>query len=215
MTGLNKKKETFKTISKCLIEYDKNLRNKNVMFIVEYRDKSIKKEEVYFPRTSYYHLTGIIMYDKEGKRVNSYKFYNLLKDKRINLNEYTIKNKDKTTELKLQVLPQLMKLDRIANMIGDFENSNLFLQTKKIAGNVNCCMGFVKDSKLKIYVPNTSLKMDIRDITTNRGRIIAIFKKDKNKEFYNEITYLNKNYKLKDILEIKGIKKLIKINDKA
>ena len=35
-------------------------------------------------------------------------------------------------DLKLQVLPQLMKLDKMATMIGDFNNINLYLQTKKL-----------------------------------------------------------------------------------
>ena len=51
---------------------------------------------------------------------------NLPPRKRISLNDYIIKSKDKTTDLKLQVLPQLMRLDKMANMIGDFSNFNLF-----------------------------------------------------------------------------------------
>ena len=211
MSGINKKIETFNIISKCLIEYDKNLRNKNVMFIIENKDKTISKEEVYFPRASYYHLTGIILYDKFGKRVNSYKFYNLIKDKRLSLEEYTIKNKDRTTDLKLQVLPQLMKLDKNANMIGEFNNNSIYLQTKKLAGNINCCMGFVKDKKSKMYVPNTALKMDIRDITINRGKIVAILKKDANEQLYNNITYINKNYKLENIIKEKEIRNFINL----
>ena len=117
------------------------------------------------------------------------------------MEEYTIKNKDRTTDLKLQVLPQLMKLDKIANMIGEFNNNSIYLQTKKIVGNINCCMGFVKDKKSKIYVPNTALKMDIRDITIYRGKIVAILKKDATEQLYNNLTYLNKNYKLERIIK--------------
>ena len=104
-------------------------------------------------------------------------------------------------DLKLQVLPQLMKIDRMATMIGDFNNSNLYLQTKKIIGNVNTCMGFIKDSKSNLYIPNTTLKSDIRDITENTNKIVAILKKDANKILYDEMTYLKQNYKVADILK--------------
>ena len=104
-------------------------------------------------------------------------------------------------DLKLQVLPQLMKIDRNSTMIGDFNNSNLYLQTKKIIGNVNACMGFIKDSKSSLYIPNTTLKSDIRDITNNTNKIVAILKKDANKILYDEMTYLKQNYIVKDILK--------------
>lgn len=213
MKGILKPLEIFNIISKCLKEFDENLNNKNVMFIIEKKDRTIEKEEVSFPKSSYYHLTGVILEDKEGKKVNSYEFYEMIKDKRMDLNKYIIKEKDKTTDLKLQVLPQLMRIDRMANMIGDFSNNNMFLQTEKIAGNINACMGFVKDKKLNTYIPNTALKKDIRDITDNRNKIIAIFKKEDNENLYKNITYLKQNYSIKDILKNKEINKIIDIEN--
>lgn len=86
----------------------------------------------------------------------------MLLKSRINYSKLV--KKDNTTDLKLQVLPQLMKIDRIANMIGEYDVTKIFLQTDKIAGNINACMGFVRDKRLKLYVPNTALKKDIRQI---------------------------------------------------
>ena len=120
MKSISKPLEILRIISKCLKDYDENLKNKKIMFIIENKDKSITKEEVFFPKSSFYHLTGIILENKDGKKVNAYEFYDLIKNKRISLNDYIIKSKDKTTDLKLQVLPQLMRLDKMANMIGDF-----------------------------------------------------------------------------------------------
>ncbi|MCI8964795.1 MAG: hypothetical protein HFJ43_00275 [Clostridia bacterium] len=145
-------------IYKCLKDYDKNLKNKKVIFILKNKDRTLSKEEVYFPKSSFYHLTGIVVTNKNGKKLNSYEFYNNIKDNKITLNKYVIKSKDKTTDLKLQVLPQLMKIDRMANMIGDFTNYNIFLQTEKIVGNINACMGFIKATKQNVYIPNTVLK---------------------------------------------------------
>lgn len=205
MKDSRKALEILSTISKCLKDYEKNLKNKKVMFIIENKDRTIDKIEVYFPKSCYYHLTGISLCRKDGRKINSYEFYDLLKSERLSLEKYNIQKRDSTTDLKLQVLPQLMKIDRVANMIGNFSNYNLFLQTKKIAGNINACMGFIKDSKSNIYVPNTVLKKDIRDITDNRAKIVAIFKKDVNDNFYKNITYLKQNFQIEDISKNKDL----------
>ena len=62
-------------------------------------------------------------------------------------------------------------------------------------------MGFVKDTKTNLYIPNTTLKEDIRNITNNRNKIIAILKKDQNKLLYDNITYLKQNYGITDIIK--------------
>lgn len=196
-----RQREILNTVYKCLKDYDQNLKNKNIMFVVEMKDKNLIKEEVYFPKSSYCHLTGVIILDCNGRKLNSFEFYNLIKKGTITINKYKIISRNNTMDLKLQVLPQLMKIDRMATMIGDFNNSNLYLQTKKIIGNVNTCMGFIKDSKSNLYIPNTTLKSDIRDITENTNKIVAILKKDANKILYDEMTYLKQNYKVADILK--------------
>lgn len=196
-----RQREILNTVYKCLKDYDQNLKNKKIMFVVEMKDKNLIKEEVYFPKSSYCHLTGVIILDCNGRKLNSFEFYNLVKKGTITINKYKIISRNNTMDLKLQVLPQLMKIDRMATMIGDFNNSNLYLQTKKIIGNVNTCMGFIKDSKSNLYIPNTTLKSDIRDITENTNKIVAILKKDANKILYDEMTYLKQNYKVADILK--------------
>lgn len=45
------------------------------MFIYENKDRTIDQEEIFFPTTSFYHLTGIKAYDLKNKLLNSYKFY--------------------------------------------------------------------------------------------------------------------------------------------
>ena len=79
-----------------------------------------------------------------------------------------------------------MKIDRTANMIGNYFSTNLFLQTEKVAGNINSCMGFVKDKKMNIYVPNTALNLDLRSITSTRNKIVAILKKNINDKLYKK-----------------------------
>ena len=203
-------KEFMDIIAKCQIEFEKSLKNRKVMFIYENKGKTIGKEEMFFPTTSFYHLTGVRAYDSNNKLLNSYTFYKLLQVGGID--ESKLEVKDRTTYYKLQVLPQLMKIDRMASMIGNFTGHSLLLQTNRIVGNVNACMGFVKNEK-NIYVPNTALKKDIRDITDDRKKIIAVFKKEINENLYKNITYLKQKYQIVNILKNQEIKKEIDINN--
>lgn len=203
-----RKKEMIDIIAKSQKEFDKNLKNKNVMFIFEDNQGNINKVEVMFPIGCFYHLTGTNVYDKNNKIVNSYKFYNLLKGNKIN--SMKIQPKNKTTYYKLDVLPQLMRIDRNANMIGEFIGNNLFLKTEKVAGNVNACMGVVKNNSLEnIYVPNTILKEDIRKITNEKNKIIGIMKKGINEGLYEEVTYLKNNYEVIQILKGGGFAEVV------
>lgn len=212
------KKEIINIISKSQKEFDENLKNKNVMFVYEDNKGNVDKVEVVLPVSCFYHLTGVMAYDKDNKLINSYKFYNLLNKNRIS--SMNIKIKNKTTYYKLNVLPQLMKIDRNANMIGEFVGNNLYLRTEKVAGNVNACMGFIKNTKLEsVYIPNTILKEDIRKITSNRNKIVGIMKKDINDELYEEITYLKNNYEVIQIIKCGKFAKVVnyiklKSNDK-
>lgn len=115
------KKEIIDIISICQKEFDKNLRNKKLMFIYENKDRTIGKEEMFFPTTSFYHLTGVQAYNKDNDLINSYKFYMLLREGGID--ESKLKVKDDTTYYKLKILPQLMRIDRMASMIGFFQIS--------------------------------------------------------------------------------------------
>lgn len=178
------------------------------MFIYENRNRTIGNEEMFFPTTSFYHLTGIRTYGSNNELLNSHKFYDLLLAGGID--ESKLKVKDKTTYYKLEVLPQLMNLDRMSSMIGNFTGNSLFLQTNKLVGNVNACMGFIKNEQ-DVYVPNTALQKDIRNIVDDRKNIIAVLKKDINEKMYKNITYLKQNYLIKDLLQNQEINQKVDI----
>ena len=203
-------KEFIDIIAKSQKEFEKNLKNKKLMFIYEDKEKRLGKEEMFFPATSFYHLTGIKAYDSNNKLLNSYKFYEILQAGGID--ESKIEVKDKTTYYKLEVLPQLMKIDRLASMIGNFTGHGLVLQTNKLIGNVNACMGFIKNEK-NVYIPNTALKRDIRDIADDRKKIVAVLKKDINEKLYKNIRYLKQKYQILNILQNGEINEKIDIDN--
>ena len=80
-----------------------------------------------------------------------------------------------------------------AKTIGNYKSSNPKLYTEKLVGNVSACMGFIKANHTGRYVPNTILKVDIRNYTTGTAKVIVVFRKNKYENFYHECTYTAKN----------------------
>lgn len=85
--------------------------------------------------------------------------------KQININDFQFKNN--ISKWKLEILPQIIKIEKLANQIGIFANSGKLLKTDILVGTTrNSCLGLKFIEKNQIYVPNTvSLKIDIEEIT--------------------------------------------------
>lgn len=99
-------KEFIGIIAKSQKEFEKNLKNKKILFVYENNDKSIGAEEMFFPTTSFYHLTGVRAYDSNNNLLNSYKFYKLLK--KGGIDESKLKIKVKMIELNIEILINLL-----------------------------------------------------------------------------------------------------------
>lgn len=94
------------------------------------------------------------------------------------------------TELKLAVLPSLLKPNLGANMVGDYNGSHPLLVTDKLAGNVKCCLGLVTDpQKQPFYAPNSVLNLNIKDVTHDTRRILATYRKTIAEAQYSELIY--------------------------
>lgn len=70
-------------------------------------------------------------------------------------------------------------------------------------------MGFIFDSKISEYVPNTVIQEDIRDLVSNQVRVIAVYRKDINADYYDEITYIARGIDLTSIKYPEKLQKLI------
>jgi hypothetical protein len=108
-----------------------------------------------------------------------------------------------TTEMKLQVLPEMVNIHKTARMIGPYDQSKVMLYTEKLVGSVRGCMGFVADGNY--YVPNTVLREDIRHITRGCKCMIAIFVKDIGQPLYAEASYSTAGVALNDIKQEKNL----------
>ncbi len=170
-------------------EYHKNLENKNLLFIYEENNKIINYRETMFLSYHFLHLTGLKIVNSQ--RLNSKTFYSKLLSGKINIQEFEFKNN--LTQWKLEILPQIIQIEQLANQVGEFCNSGILLKTDVLVGTTrNAILGLKFIFKNKIYVPNTILKEDIKKLVSKRNRIIAVMKKNLKEEKYSEFTYINK-----------------------
>lgn len=162
--------------------YDEQICNKKLLFIYNALNKPDLTETIAYP-SNFLHLTGVKLNNNSPET-----FY--IKACSRKLSESDFEFKDGTTEQKLNVLTQVLRISSNAKMIGDFNNSRLMLQTDKLAGGVNACLGFVKVDDY--YVPNTVLETDIRQESTNVQKVLAVLSKHITEEKYGKIEMVGK-----------------------
>lgn len=189
--------------------YRDNLADKNLI-IISYNanTKLYNYIETVFLERNFLHMTGVqIRPEKAGKPYNpdiggAMKFYELCLLNELKLGDFK-QAVDGTTPLKMNVLPQLMKLT--GNLMGDFNFTKNRLVTEKLVGNQRGCMGFVKENNY--YIPNTVIQDDIRDITYKTNSVVCILIKEKASDKYTHVKYMKKAKATKK--KIKGIKVII------
>ena len=182
--------EALRIVFNCASQYEVNLENKNVLFITTQGEEAVSFETLFMPH-NFMHLTGI------ESKLNAELFYRAAISRRLSEKDITLPPNG-TADLKLDILPNLMYIHRAARMVGDYDNSQPLLITDKFAGTVTMAMGFIYAND--IYVPNTALKMDIRDISqkATRRKVAAIFVKPRNDIMYNQLTYIARGMAIDD-----------------
>ena len=190
------KNKILKIVSECAIKYKENLANKNILFIY-YEKNDLKYIETKFLPSNFLHLTGLQYKRKQNN--NAIKFYQDVLDKKVSLENIEIKDK-KIVGLKLSVLTMLMNINRNAKMLGEYDSSTKkLLLTEMVIGTSVYSAGFIKIGKY--YIPNSSLREDIRNITLENSKIIGIFSKEIQTQKYCNIANLAKKAKLEVILK--------------
>lgn len=175
-----KKEKAIKIITDCAKIYNENLENKNLLFIFG-TEKSPEYFEASFLPRNFLHLTGVKIL--EDRIFGSVDFYERCLRGKLSPSDFSFAQ-DGTTEMKLSILPQLMKIQTCAKMVGVYDYTKSVLYTEKLAGNIYACMGFIKENNY--YIPNTALREDIRDISVRpQKRVLAIFKKEISQKLYD------------------------------
>lgn len=196
----------------CAKKYRENLENKNIIFIYHEKNK-INYIETRFTAGNFLHLTGL----EYARNINgqesrsSIKFYKDIINNKLSVHNIKIKDKN-TIKLKLEILYNLMNIGYSAKMIGTYDKvTKNLLVTDKVVGNVRYCIGVKQVNKF--YIPNTSLKEDIRIISKNTNKIVAILDKHIEEEKYTNITYISNSISLWQIFKNKNLKELIDIEN--
>jgi len=177
-------------LSACAKLYKDNLVGRNLMII--YGKENFGFIETSFSRANFLHLTGV------NTRLNPGSFFNKCLNGVLELDEFNFKE-DGTTELKLQVLPHILKPKQHYKMLGEYRGNRHLLRTDKLVGGVHACLGFVKNGNF--YIPNTSLQVDIREMTAGNARIVLILEKGLNDSQYSDITYIAKNVDAAEVIQ--------------
>lgn len=187
------KEQAVSIVTLCAKAYQENLANRTLLFVCMDKHKRISCIELSFDASNYMHLTGlkpISVVDGNGtaRKLSATDFYSKCLDGKLSVQDFDFA-KDGTTTLKLDVLPFVINKNLSANMIGDYNSGNPKLYTEKLVGGVKACVGFVLTEPSRKYVPNTVIKVDIRDYATSTTRVIAVLRKRKTDNLYKEITY--------------------------
>ena len=204
------KKEAIKIILECAKLYNKNLSNKNIMFVCRNKKQQLFAFEVLFLPRNFLHLTGVKITNKDIN--SSIKFYRACLNNKLSISDFKY-SEDGTTIIKLRILKQVMNLHKVSKMFGEYNHTKPYLFTEKATGNVVACIGFIDESGF--YVPNTALKEDIRDITTedSRSTIIYTFVKNVEEKLYSNLTYIANSYNLEKLLQNQKILTKIDLAD--
>ena len=179
------KKEALGIVFSCAPLYKKNLVDQSLLFVTTDKHKEVHCLEVTFDTSNFLHMTGFKL-RKPG--INARHFFNLCYDKRLTESDFDFAS-DGTTEMKMRVLPSLMKKNLSAKMLGDYNLYQPKLYTDKLAGSLSACMGFVRDGGKGRFVPNTVLEGDIRTKVKHADRIILTYRKKRIDAQYAEIVF--------------------------
>lgn len=188
------KKYVLKTIINLAKLYKNNLVDKNFLIVSKTNDTPYKFWKLKFEKKQFAHLTGVKI------NISSTYFYKKAISRSLSIKDFEPRI-DGSTELKLEVLPMLMKFKDSIRMIGDYDDCSLKLYTEVLAGNVQGALGFVTDDKSDL-VPNTCLKCNTK-LRSKPERIVLMISKKFYETEYSNIEYIaEKNF---DINELKTI----------
>ncbi len=187
-------KQAVSVAIKCGREYKKKLANTKILVIYRNRENNeIESIEIVFRPSNYQHLTGLTLFDTQGKQKKncSVEFYHKCTGNNLKASEIQFKE-DGTTPLKLDALPSLMDLTNITKIVGDYDNSKKWMEADVIVGGINFCLA-VSEDKDGSYFPRSGLLEDIRNITRKSSQVLAIFqKKLSDKGAYQKVRYVAK-----------------------
>ena len=179
--------EALKIILSCAKQYKDNLLNKKFLYIFRNNKGKYGHIEVLFRPKHFMHLTGNERVDDK----TAIHFFSMCIDNTLSVNDII---KTDMMDLKLTILPSLMRIHKNARMIGSFKGEPFRqLLTEKLVGHSKGCMGFVFDEEEDFLVPNTVLFGNTRDMILENNQVLAVYMTDIGSDMYDIICYVAKN----------------------
>ena len=182
--------DVIRIIHNCAVAYGCNLLDKNALFVTASESKADYFEALFRPE-NFLHLTGV------KSNLEARLFLYTAINRKLSPSNITFDPRG-TARIKLEILPRLMSIHVFARMVGDYDNTKPLLIADKFAGTVAMAMGFANINGL--YIPNTALKLDVRDITSKatRRKVAAVFVKPRGDDLYKRLTYIAKGMTIDD-----------------
>jgi len=202
MRRFKNKDDMLRVVVNCALLYEKNLAYKTVLFVTDSKENTADFEALFMPQ-NFKHLTGVA-----ETNINPVVFYNRAIGGKLSARDITFDARG-FAAMKLDVLQRLMNIHMTARMVGDFDGLSERIVADKFAGTTVSAMGF--NHVNNYYVPVTSLKENVNNVTkkASRSRVIAIFTKNKDAAIYRDITYKAHNVSFKQLQEIEPLCKVI------
>ncbi len=178
------KKGALAKIFKCAALWKKNFSGFNFLFAYQ-ENNMIVTLEAAFSASNFRHLTGV------STPMGAGEFFDKALKHRLRDSDFELSQKG-MTDMKLSVLPEFLeKLSSSAKIFGEYDrNSKIRLNTENLVGCVKSCMGFVRDDS-GIFVPNTVLAENIKQLVINANHIVAVWRKKRAVRLYDEEIFVN------------------------
>jgi len=171
--------------------YNENLNNKKTLFVYADKDGKHQAIEILCRAYNYLHLTGV------KTKLSPTVFFERAVGGSLSIKDYEIKNAH-GTEKKLCALESIVNIHKYASMIGNYNNSRIYLEADKIIGTEKYCLALRHDATRNcyvptgIYVPVSSLQDNISALVEGKPtRILAIFQKCNSEKHYTNISSIS------------------------
>lgn len=155
--------------------------------------KNGKQEYAYigFRDNNFLHLTGV------KSKLSAQRFYEASLNGKLSLYDFEIDKQGKV-QRKLEVLPYLHDLLYNSCMIGDFINSGIVIKSDYFVGNTRAMLSVGFRYGKSTDIPVSLYNEDIRKLTKPTCKVLLIQRKLYNEKEYTYITYLAKDYELRN-----------------
>ena len=177
------------------------------VFLIVYRENSVTKTvQVGFRDMHFLHLTGICT------KLSAKRFYEKCINQKLSVNDFEL-DKGGKTQQKLIVLSFLHELLYNNCMIGNFINSGIYIKADYFVGNTKSTLSVGFRFGKNVDFPVTLYKEDVRMLSQPTNKVLAIFVRDYDQEYYTKCTYLSKGQEIGKLPIDDDVKALIDVDE--